>query len=98
MKADPATARLGFIGAGAISADFVEGLVTRGATNPILVSPRSERIGADLAARFPTVRRAAANAEVVDGSDILFLAVRPSQVETALVEITPRPDRSCAAS
>ncbi|PZQ48143.1 MAG: hypothetical protein DI556_15080 [Rhodovulum sulfidophilum] len=91
MAIEAAAARLGFIGAGAITAAFVDGLAARGAPNPILLSPRSERVARDIAARVATARVAASNAEVVDGSDILFLAVRPSQVETALAEITLRP-------
>ena len=35
---------LGFIGTGAITAAFIEGLVASGRRNPILVSPRSERL------------------------------------------------------
>ncbi len=82
---------LGFIGTGAIAAAFVEGLVAGGRRNPILVSPRSERLSKALAARFETVRRAISNAEVARDSDIVFLAIRPAQVEEALHGIEFRP-------
>lgn len=82
---------LGFIGTGTIAAAFIEGLVASGRSNPILVSPRSERHSQELAARFATVTRAASNADVARDSDIVFLAIRPAQVEEALHGIEFRP-------
>lgn len=85
--------RLGFIGTGAITAFFIEGLIASGRKNPIIVSPRSEKTSEELAARFETVRRASSNAEVARDSDIIFLAMRPAQVEEALQGVEFRPDQ-----
>ncbi len=85
--------RLGFIGTGAISTFFIEGLIKSGQSNPILVSPRSERISVELASRFETVSRATSNAEVAAESDIVFLAMRPAQVEEALQGVKFRPEQ-----
>ena len=82
---------LGFIGTGTITTAFVEGLVASGRRNPILISPRSAQRADALAARFETVSRAASNAEVARDSDIVFLAMRPAQVEEALKGIAFRP-------
>lgn len=78
---------LGFIGTGAISAAFIEGLVAAGHRNPILVSPRSVQRSRELAERFESVSRSQSNAEVVRDSDIVFLAMRPAQVEEALQDV-----------
>ncbi|MBO3759282.1 NAD(P)-binding domain-containing protein [Ciceribacter sp. L1K22] len=83
--------RLGFIGTGAISTYFIEGLLAAGHRNPILVSPRSEDLSLSLADRFETVTRARSNAEVSEESDIVFLGVRPAQVEEALQDVRFRP-------
>ncbi|MCO5159239.1 MAG: NAD(P)-binding domain-containing protein [Aquamicrobium sp.] len=82
---------LGFIGTGTITGAFIEGLVASGRRNPVLVSPRSAQRAEALAARFETVSRAASNAEVARDSDIVFLAMRPAQVEEALTGIDFRP-------
>ncbi len=84
------TRRLGFIGVGTIASAFVAGLRHAGATDAIVLSPRSEATSRDLAERFSGVRRAASNAEVADASDIVFLAMRPAQVEEALEGVTFR--------
>ncbi|MCL6706376.1 NAD(P)-binding domain-containing protein [Pseudomonas sp. R2.Fl] len=85
--------RLGFIGTGAITRFFIEGLIASSRKNPIVVSPRSERTSKELAARFGTVRRASSNAEVAQDSDIVFLAMRPAQVEEALQGVEFLPDQ-----
>jgi pyrroline-5-carboxylate reductase len=75
--------RIGFVGTGVISAAVIEGLcrVGDGETAPeIVVSPRSEAISKDLAARHPNVRRAATNQNVVDPADVVCLGVLPSQL------------------
>ena len=85
---------LGFVGAGTIASAFIAGLRAAGKQNPVVVSPRSESTSMRLAADVPGVRRAASNAEVVAGSDIVFLAMRPAQVEEALDGIGVRGDRT----
>ena len=79
--------RIGFVGTGVISAAVIEGLcrVPEGETAPeIIVSPRSEKVGRDLTARHPNVRRAKANQDVVDGSDVICMGVLPSQLPDVL--------------
>lgn len=84
---------LGFIGAGTIAAAFIEGLHRGGKSPDIVVSPRSEATSRMLEETFIHVRRAASNAHVVEASDIVFLAMRPSQVEEALEGVTFRPEQ-----
>jgi len=76
--------RLGFIGTGTITEAFVLGLQHKGTPHQILLSPRSEAISSGLAERFPNVSRLASNAAVAKASDIVFLGMRPAQLETAL--------------
>jgi len=83
--------KLGFIGTGTIAAAFIEGLVSSGRRNPILVSPRSQHVARALAARFDTVSLGGSNVAVAEGSDIIFLAMRPAQVEVALRGVVFRP-------
>ena len=85
--------KLGFIGTGTISAAFIEGLVASGKNNPILVSPRSREISSELSEKFAQVRRAGSNTEVAEASDIIFLGMRPPQVEEALDGIAFRKEQ-----
>jgi pyrroline-5-carboxylate reductase len=71
---------LGFIGTGTMAAAMVEGL---GGTD-ILVSPRGAAVAAGLARRFPGVRVAADNQAVIDGCDMVVLAVRPQVAEAVI--------------
>lgn len=79
--------QLGFIGTGTIAEAFIIGLAHAGTLNPVIVSPRSETVGARLAERFTHVTRAAANADVANASDIVFLGMRPAQLEAALAGV-----------
>lgn len=80
--------RLGIIGTGVIAEALVIGLST--APNPpdVIVSPRSEAISTRLAADYANVTRAESNQAVIDASDILLLAVRPTQVEETLAGLS----------
>ncbi|MBN9489769.1 MAG: NAD(P)-binding domain-containing protein [Alphaproteobacteria bacterium] len=89
--------RLGFIGIGTIAEAFISGLRRVGNTNPILLSPRSEQRSRALTERFADLRRAASNADVVAESDIVFLAMRPAQVEEALAGVRFRKDHVVAS-
>lgn len=77
--------RLGFVGTGALTAAIVAGLKA-GADNAVstLVSPRNEAISAGLASRFADVTVAADNQAVLDGSDMVMLAVRPQDAHAVL--------------
>lgn len=69
---------LGFVGTGAITSAIVTGLNASDAgRDGILVSPRNAEVAAALAARFPNVAVAASNQAVLDGSDVVMLAIRP---------------------
>ena len=74
---------IGFIGTGTISSAVIEGLNRLPSPPEIVVSPRSEAVAARLAAQFPTVRRAASNAEAAR-ADIVFLGMRPAQLDAAM--------------
>ena len=82
--------KLGFIGTGTITEAFVLGLQHKQAPHEILLSPRSETVSTALAARFANVTRLASNAEIVARSDVVFLAMRPAQLEDALDGISFR--------
>jgi pyrroline-5-carboxylate reductase len=76
--------RLGFIGTGALTTAVVAGLRRRGISHEIYLSPRSETASAMLAAHYPNIVRAQSNTSVAESSDLVFLAMRPTQVEAAL--------------
>jgi pyrroline-5-carboxylate reductase len=70
--------KLGFVGAGAITTAIVTGLnASGGGADTILVSPRNANVAAALAGRFSNVTVAADNQAVLDGSDVVMIAVRP---------------------
>jgi pyrroline-5-carboxylate reductase len=77
----------GIIGVGAIAAAIVTGLCEGSSDAPaIVLSPRSADRAAELAARFPTVRVARSNQEVIDGSAVVLLCIRP-QDRAVLVQL-----------
>jgi pyrroline-5-carboxylate reductase len=85
--------RLGFVGTGAITSAIVRGLNAAGiGSDTILVSPRNAQTAAALAARFPSVAIAASNQAVLDGSEIVMLAVRPQVAAEVLAQLKFRPD------
>lgn len=85
--------KLGFVGTGAITSAIVTGLNASDAgRDTILVSPRNASVATALAARFPNVAVAASNQAVLDGSDVVMLAVRPQVAAEVLSELTFRPD------
>ncbi|HSI40896.1 MAG TPA: NAD(P)-binding domain-containing protein [Xanthobacteraceae bacterium] len=87
--------RLGFIGTGTLAAAVIDGLqAIRAEPLAILVSPRAESTSRALAERHAEVTRAASNAEVVEGSDVVFLGVRPSQLDDAAAGLPFRPEQT----
>lgn len=85
--------KLGFIGTGALTSAIVTGIKSVALDPvPILVSPRSEKIAAALASRFPDVRIAADNQAVLDECDAVMLAVRPQVAREVLSALRFRPD------
>jgi pyrroline-5-carboxylate reductase len=85
--------RLGFVGTGAITSAIVTGLNTAGlGSDTILVSPRNAEAAAALAAKFTSVTVAASNQAVLDGSEVVMLAVRPQVATEVLSELKFRAD------
>lgn len=87
--------KLGFIGTGNIAAALVEGFCTLPACRyDILVSPRNADKAQRLAARFAPVQVAGDNQAVIDGSDIVFLALRPPVAEPVLRQLRFRENQT----
>lgn len=85
--------QLGFIGTGEITSSIVTGLNFSGvAAHSIWLSPRNPVIANGLANRFHGVSVAASNQEVLDHSDTVVIAVRPSSARDVLAELRFRPD------
>jgi pyrroline-5-carboxylate reductase len=84
--------RLGFVGTGAITSSIVTGLNAADGGDAILVSPRNAEIAGALAAKFRNVTVAASNQAVLDGSDVVMLAVRPQVATEVLSALAFRAD------
>jgi pyrroline-5-carboxylate reductase len=79
----------GVIGVGAIAAAIVTGLCEHAQdAPPIVLSPRNASRAADLASRFPTVRVARSNQDVIDRSSVLLLCIRPQDARSVLPGLT----------
>jgi pyrroline-5-carboxylate reductase len=90
--------RLGFVGTGVITEAVIRGLCrAEHAISSILVSPRNELTAARLAESFPNLRIGASNQDVVDGSDLVFLAVRPQVAEEVVRSLRFRPGQSAVS-
>src|ERR1700704_5377218 len=75
----------GIIGVGAIAAAIVTGLCEREQDAPaIVLSPRNPDRAAGLASRFATVRVAQSNQDVIDGSSVVLVCVRPQDARCVL--------------
>jgi len=84
--------RLGFVGVGAIAEALITGLCAGGEQRGnFLLSPRNAQLSKGLAERFAFVKVAADNQAVVDGSDIVFLAVTPQIAAEVLGALRFRP-------
>ncbi|MBB3771197.1 pyrroline-5-carboxylate reductase [Angulomicrobium tetraedrale] len=87
--------RLGFVGTGTLVSAVIDGLqATHGDRCTILVSPRSQETSQALAARYANVTRAPSSAAVVEGSDVVFLGMRPNQLDEATAGLPFRPDQT----
>lgn len=78
---------LGVIGVGAIGAALVSGLSEGSEPPEILLSPRSARVAAKLAAAYPNVRIADSNQTVVDRTSVVLLCVRPADARAVMSEL-----------
>ena len=85
--------QLGFIGTGEITSSIVTGLSSSGVTaHSIWLSPRNSAIANGLAKRFHGISVASGNQEVLDHSNTIVIAVRPSAAQDVLSELRFRPD------
>src|SRR6185437_13271672 len=87
------TMRIGFIGTGTITSAIVSGLNAPDSTTfTFLLSPRNAGVATTLASAFDNVTVAASNQAVLDGCDIIILAVRPQVAIDVLESLHFRPD------
>ena len=85
--------RIGFIGTGTITSAIVSGLNAIDSTTfTFLLSPRNASVGASLASTFDNVTIAESNQAVLDGCDIVMLAVRPQVASDVIEPLHFRPD------
>lgn len=85
---------IGFLGTGSLVSAVVEGFCTAAQPLPILVSPRNEGKSRALAARWPNVRRAGSNQEVLDGCGTVFLGLRAATALEVLPGLRFRPGQT----
>jgi pyrroline-5-carboxylate reductase len=86
---------LGFVGVGTIAEALINGMCAGGEQRAsFLLSPRNETIAKRLAENYPFARVATDNQAVVNGSDIVFLAVRPQVAADVLGVLKFRPDQT----
>lgn len=81
--------RVGFIGTGHIAAPMARAAARRG--HPVLVSERNAETAAALAGAFETIS-VAPNQDVLDGSDVVFLCLRPRLAGDVLAPLAFRAD------
>lgn len=82
---DSRSTTFGFVGTGEISKAIVSGLIEHaGEKGEIWLSPRNTTIASELSTRYPNVRVAKENQEVVDNAQRIFLAVRPQDADEVL--------------
>lgn len=75
----------GIVGVGAIATAIVTGLCEHVQNAPrIVLSPRNAERVSDLAARFPSVRIARDNQEVLEQSSVVLLCIRPQDARSVL--------------
>ncbi|MFJ6773932.1 NAD(P)-binding domain-containing protein [Kitasatospora sp. NPDC091257] len=86
--------RVGIIGVGEIGRAIVTGLRHGDDPGPeVLLSPRGARTAAELAERYEDVRVCADNQEVVDGSELVIIALRRQDWREALTGLHVPDDR-----
>ena len=86
--------RVGFIGVGTIAEALITGMCAAGEQRAtFLLSPRNADIAKRVAERFSFVEVAGDNQAVIDGSDIIFLAIRPQVAADVLGTLKFRQDQ-----
>ena len=82
---------IGFIGVGKITGAIVEGLCTSPIANTqIFLSPRNGANAQRLTDKYAQVQRLDSNQQVIDQSDIVFIAVRPAVAVDVLQKLVFR--------
>jgi pyrroline-5-carboxylate reductase len=85
--------RVGFVGTGTIAEALVDGLCFGGEQRAdILLSPRNAEVADRIVRRYPFAVVAADNQAVLDGSDIVVIAVTPQIAEAVLKGLVFKPD------
>jgi len=82
---------IGIIGTGNIASAVVTGFCKKGAGHTIFLSPRNAEKAVALAAKFSEVQVCAANQEVLDNSEWIFISLHKKDFD-ALNELTFRED------
>ncbi|MFC9975728.1 NAD(P)-binding domain-containing protein [Spirillospora sp. NPDC127200] len=85
--------RIGIIGVGEIGRAIVDGLHAGDGKPQVLLSPRGARTAAELAERYEGARVCPDNQAVVDGSDIVVVAVRRQDRHDALAGLAVADDK-----
>jgi pyrroline-5-carboxylate reductase len=85
--------KIGFIGVGKITNAIVEGLCTASIQTKLFLSPRNENTARHLAEKYGNVARLKSNQEVIDQSQIIFIAVRPAAAKEVLQPLVFREDQ-----
>ncbi|MBP6861513.1 MAG: NAD(P)-binding domain-containing protein [Neisseriaceae bacterium] len=84
--------KLGFIGTGVISDAIIRGLSQSAVPiTDIMISPRNAVMAAGLAKDVATVTIAADNQQIVDGADMVFIALQTQIAETVVRGLRFRP-------
>lgn len=88
---DPQALRWGFIGSGRMASALVNGMIRAGVATPsqILASDPQAATRNALVKESGIVAHAS-NASVIEGSDVVVLAVKPQSMAAVLAEIAPR--------
>lgn len=85
--------RIGFIGTGTIASAIVTGFCSNEGTNyNIYLSPRNEKKAFYLADKFPNVRVASSNQEVLDKSEWVILSIVPELGEEIIKPLSFKAD------
>lgn len=81
--------KAGFIGTGSMGSILIEAFIQSGALNPeqITASNRTTGKAERLAAAYPGLRVATGNSDAVEGSDLVFLCIKPSEYKSVLDQI-----------
>lgn len=86
---------IGFIGTGKIASAVVEAICTSTLLDyEVFLSPRSEEKSIALAEKFEKVSRLSSNQDVLDKSEIIFIALRPADYKNVLSELTFKKDHT----